>query len=122
MKGLHPSDKKKELSDPFNDDEKEWHNMETLALKFEEKYDGKKYRKELTQDTIDMGYGYDESNSFIDNSEAYDELVPVSLTTKHGGFYINLRDLHFRQALEFEDDFIKEKKQKLKEGGEKIKK
>ena len=47
MKGLHPSDKKKELSDPFNDDEKEWHNMETLALKFEEKYDGKKYRKEL---------------------------------------------------------------------------
>lgn len=96
--------------------------METLALKFEEKYGGKKYRKELTQDTIDMGYGYDESNSFIDNSEAYDELVPVSLTTKHGGFYINLRDLQFRQALESEDDFIKEKKQKLKEGGEKIKK
>ncbi|KAF6128064.1 ubinuclein 1 [Phyllostomus discolor] len=128
VKGLQPGDKKKDLSDPFNDDEKEKHKVEALARKFEEKYGGKKRRKDRIQDLIDMGYGYDESDSFIDNSEAYDELVPASLTTKYGGFYINSGTLQFRQASESEDDFIKEKKKKspkkrkLKEGGEKIKK
>lgn len=128
VKGLPPGDKKKELPDPFNDEEKERHKVEALARKFEEKYGGKKRRKDRIQDLIDMGYGYDESDSFIDNSEAYDELVPASLTTKYGGFYINSGTLQFRQASESEDDFIKEKKKKspkkrkLKEGGEKIKK
>lgn len=31
---------------------------------------GKRRRKDRIQDLIDMGYGYDESDSFIDNSEA----------------------------------------------------
>ncbi|ERE69179.1 ubinuclein-1 [Cricetulus griseus] len=128
VKGLHPGDKKKDVLDPFNDEEKERHKVEALARKFEEKYGGKKRRKDRIQDLIDMGYGYDESDSFIDNSEAYDELVPASLTTKYGGFYINSGTLQFRQASESEDDFIKEKKKKspkkrkLKESGEKIKK
>uniref|UniRef100_A0A6J0UY54 Ubinuclein-1 isoform X1 n=1 Tax=Pogona vitticeps TaxID=103695 RepID=A0A6J0UY54_9SAUR len=121
-------EKKKDLADPFNEEEKEKHKLEALARKFEEKYGGKKRRKDRVQDLIDMGYGYDESDSFIDNSEAYDELVPASLTTKYGGFYINSGTLQFRQASESEDDFIKEKKKKspkkrkLKEGGEKMKK
>ncbi|XP_075755342.1 ubinuclein-1 isoform X1 [Pelodiscus sinensis] len=128
VKGVSSGDKKKDLGDPFNDEEKERHKMEALTRKFEEKYGGKKRRKDRMQDLIDMGYGYDESDSFIDNSEAYDELVPASLTTKLGGFYINSGTLQFRQASESEDDFIKEKKKKspkkrkLKEGGEKMKK
>ncbi|XP_028904836.1 ubinuclein-1 isoform X2 [Ornithorhynchus anatinus] len=127
-RSLPPVDKKKDLSDPFNDEEKERDKVEALARKFEEKYGGKRCRKDRLQDLIDMGYGYDESDSFIDNSEAYDELVPASLTTKYGGFYINSGTLQFRQASDSEDDFVKEKKKKspkkrkLKDGSEKVKK
>ncbi|XP_015215219.2 ubinuclein-1 isoform X1 [Lepisosteus oculatus] len=103
---------------------------EALAKKFEEKYGPKKRKKDRVQDLIDMGYGYDETDPFIDNSEAYDELVPASLTTKYGGFYINSGTLQFRQASESEpeDDFTQEKKRlkspkkKLKDGSDKIKK
>ncbi|XP_051636237.1 ubinuclein-1 isoform X6 [Manacus candei] len=128
VKGSSSGDKKKDPTDPFNDEEKERHKVEALARKFEEKYGGKRRRKDRIQDLIDMGYGYDESDSFIDNSEAYDELVPASLTTKYGGFYINSGTLQFRQASESEDDYVKEKKKKcpkkrkLKDGGEKMKK
>ncbi|XP_063199834.1 ubinuclein-1 isoform X6 [Chroicocephalus ridibundus] len=128
VKGGSSGDKKRDPADPFNDDEKERHKVEALARKFEEKYGGKRRRKDRIQDLIDMGYGYDESDSFIDNSEAYDELVPASLTTKYGGFYINSGTLQFRQASESEDDYVKEKKKKcpkkrkLKDGGEKLKK
>ncbi|XP_068764555.1 ubinuclein-1 isoform X7 [Struthio camelus] len=128
VKGSSSGDKRKEPADPFNDEEKERHKVEALARKFEEKYGGKRRRKDRIQDLIDMGYGYDESDSFIDNSEAYDELVPASLTTKYGGFYINSGTLQFRQASDDEDDYVKEKKKKtpkkrkLKDGGEKMKK
>uniref|UniRef100_A0A6G1RRC9 Ubinuclein 1 n=1 Tax=Hypotaenidia okinawae TaxID=2861861 RepID=A0A6G1RRC9_9GRUI len=127
-KGAATGDKRKDSADPFNDEEKERHKVEALARKFEEKYGGKRRRKDRIQDLIDMGYGYDESDSFIDNSEAYDELVPASLTTKYGGFYINSGTLQFRQASDSEDDYGKEKKKKcpkkrkLKDGGEKLKK
>ncbi|XP_057638174.1 ubinuclein-2 isoform X3 [Chionomys nivalis] len=129
--------------DPFNDEHKERQEVEMLAKKFEMKYGGKarKHRKDRLQDLIDIGFGYDETDPFIDNSEAYDELVPASLTTKYGGFYINTGTLQFRQTSDTEEDDITDnqkhkppkvpkikeddievKKRKRKEEGEKEKK
>ncbi|XP_044158466.1 ubinuclein-1 isoform X2 [Bufo gargarizans] len=111
--------------DPFSSEDAARKEVEALSKKFEEKY-GKKRRRDRVQDLVDMGYGYDESDSFIDNSEAYDELVPASLTTKYGGFYINTGTLQFRQASESEDESVREKKKKspkkMKERGDKVKK
>ncbi|KAM9391837.1 ubinuclein-2b isoform 2-T2 [Pholidichthys leucotaenia] len=121
-KGLTPP---LDPSDPFADDEKERREVEELARKFESKYGGgpKKKKKDRMQDLIDIGYGYDETDPFIDNSEAYDELVPASLTTKHGGFYINTGTLQFRPTSDSEaenagtdDNHFK----KMKDGEERV--
>ncbi|XP_061686554.1 ubinuclein-2a isoform X2 [Syngnathoides biaculeatus] len=91
--------------DPFVDDERERLQVEALAKKFENKYgNATKRRKDRMQDLIDIGFGYDETDPFIDNSEAYDELVPASLTTKLGGFYINTGTLQFRAASDSEGE------------------
>ncbi|KAM6942375.1 ubinuclein-1-like [Lycodopsis pacificus] len=74
----------------------------TISKKLEKKYGGKP-KEDRIQDLIDIGFGYDEEDSFIDNSEAYDEFVPASITTKLGGFYVNMGMLHFRPASETED-------------------
>ncbi|XP_070294722.1 ubinuclein-2-like [Salvelinus sp. IW2-2015] len=116
-KGLMPA---LDPNDPFADNEKERREVEALAKKFESKYSqaktGKKKRKDRVQDLIDIGFGYDETDPFIDNSEAYDELVPASLNTKLGGFYINTGTLQFRAASESEGEDFK----KLKDGEERV--
>ncbi|XP_022538611.2 ubinuclein-2b isoform X2 [Astyanax mexicanus] len=93
-------------NDPFADEDRERREVEALAKKFESKYGntGRKKKRDRVQDLIDIGYGYDETDPFIDNSEAYDELVPASLTTKLGGFYINTGTLQFRAASESESE------------------
>ncbi|KAJ3600733.1 hypothetical protein NHX12_031709 [Muraenolepis orangiensis] len=112
-------------SDPFGDDDRERRKVEELAKKFESKYGGppKKKKRDRMQDLIDIGYGYDETDPFIDNSEAYDELVPASLSTKHGGFYINIGTLQFRPASDSEGEEPKKEAnifQKVKDGEERV--
>ncbi|XP_077425840.1 ubinuclein-2-like [Vanacampus margaritifer] len=111
LHNLKPKDKPPSVTpapdpnDPFNDDERERLQVEALAKKFENKYGNMtKKRKDRMQDLIDIGFGYDETDPFIDNSEAYDELVPASLTTKLGGFYINTGTLQFRAASDSEGE------------------
>ncbi|XP_073327309.1 ubinuclein-1-like [Pagrus major] len=111
-----------------NEDKRASDEAAALAKKFEKKYGGKpKKKKDRIQDLIDIGYGYDDEDSFIDNSEAYDEFVPASITTKFGGFYINSGVLQFRQASDSEDQPAAEtlepsKKRKLNGGQDKPKK
>uniref|UniRef100_A0A8C1WNF4 Ubinuclein 2b n=1 Tax=Cyprinus carpio TaxID=7962 RepID=A0A8C1WNF4_CYPCA len=107
-------------SDPFADEDKERQEVEALARKFESKYGCtvKKKRRDRVQDLIDIGYGYDETDPFIDNSEAYDELVPASLNTKLGGFYINTGTLQFRAASESEGEDGGRDTNHLKKDGE----
>ncbi|XP_047671644.1 ubinuclein-2b isoform X2 [Tachysurus fulvidraco] len=107
-------------TDPLADQDRERREVEALARRFESKYGGtgKKKKKDRMQDLIDIGYGYDETDPFIDNSEAYDELVPASLTTKLGGFYINTGTLQFRAASESEDECKDGNHFKLKDGEE----
>uniref|UniRef100_A0A3Q1HEE4 Ubinuclein 1 n=1 Tax=Anabas testudineus TaxID=64144 RepID=A0A3Q1HEE4_ANATE len=117
----------------FEEEEKrENDEVAAIAKKLEEKYGGKPKKKDRIQDLIDIGYGYDDEDSFIDNSEAYDEFVPASITTRFGGFYVNSGVLQFRQASETEtdtEDFTTEekrlehsKKRKLNDGSDKPKK
>ncbi|XP_063054518.1 ubinuclein-1-like [Engraulis encrasicolus] len=108
------------------DADNEMNELEALARKFEAKYGGPdKPRKDRISDLVDMGDGYDEEDSFIDNSEAYDEFVPSSLNTEHGGFYINCGALKFCRAScsDGDPDTPKmAKKRKLKDGEPKLKK
>ncbi|KAH3842177.1 hypothetical protein DPMN_115672 [Dreissena polymorpha] len=92
--------------DPFGDGN-DLDNLAAIAKRFEDKYnkpDGKKKKKKKWQDNYyltSLGEGYDESDTFIDNSEAYDEVLPETMTTKLGGFYINSGRLDLK---EFSDD------------------
>lgn len=82
--------------DPFDDDDDD-DKLREMAKRFETKYGtstmGRKRHK--YDDYVDLGAGYDENDSFIDNTDAYDEIVPEEMTTAYGGFYINCGPLEF---------------------------
>ncbi|XP_032787187.1 ubinuclein-1 isoform X1 [Daphnia magna] len=85
------------LLDPFAEDDED--QLRGIAKKFEEKYGlpvAKKKKSRKYDDYVDLGAGYDENDPFIDNTDAYDEIVPAEVTTAHGGFYINSGALEFK--------------------------
>ncbi|KAF7280259.1 hypothetical protein GWI33_006255 [Rhynchophorus ferrugineus] len=85
-------------SDPFDNDD----DVRRIALEMEAKYGSgvglgsKKKRRGRKDDYVDIGAGYDESDSFIDNTDGYDEIIPPNVTTARGGFYINCGALEFK--------------------------
>ena len=91
-----------------------------MAARFEQKYgNGTKKttkRKRIVEDYIDRGAGYDESDSFIDNSDVYDEIVPADLETVRGGFYINSGSLDFREVEISDEDETARGETEMKNG------
>ncbi|XP_037028734.1 yemanuclein isoform X2 [Bradysia coprophila] len=89
------------FADPFeeNDDD-----VNRIAKEFERKYgtaySGKK--RGSNNNECDKGAGYDMNDEFIDNSEAYDELIPDEIETDRGGFYINSGALEFKNLPNYE--------------------
>ncbi|CAH1159709.1 unnamed protein product [Phaedon cochleariae] len=94
--------------DPFDNDD----DVKRIALEMEAKYgtgmtggaanvnnnnnNRRRRAKGRKDDYADIGMGYDESDSFIDNTDGYDEIIPQNVTTLHGGFYINCGALEFK--------------------------
>ncbi|KAL7730307.1 hypothetical protein ACLKA6_016558 [Drosophila palustris] len=83
-------------TDPFADNDDD---VARIAKELEAKY-GNSYARgrgrRKKDDFCDIGMGYDESDSFIDNTEAYDEILPEEVETLEGGFYINCGALEFK--------------------------
>ncbi|CAL1540549.1 unnamed protein product, partial [Lymnaea stagnalis] len=104
-----------------NFDDEDNSDVAAIAQRFEAKYGPKSNpagKKKWTQDMddyYDLGDGYDEDDPFIDNTEAYDEVVPSTLTTQHGGFYINQGKLDFKSlTYDSSDEFTSPKSVKKK--------
>ncbi|KAK2704812.1 hypothetical protein QYM36_017007 [Artemia franciscana] len=55
-------------------------------------------KNKRTYDFINIGEGYDETDPFIDNSDAYDPYVPPNLVPIHGEFYVNSGRLKFKSV------------------------
>ncbi|XP_070493756.1 yemanuclein isoform X2 [Chironomus tepperi] len=73
-----------------------------IAREMEAKYGtGSSYSKSSRME-FDRGVGYDDNDSFIDNTEAYDEQIPEDIETVRGGFYINSGLLEYKKLPNFE--------------------
>lgn len=89
-------------NDPFGDPNED-EEVRRIARQMEEKYGTGGGKRSAWQDYLERGSGYDETDPFVDNSEAYDELIPHEMTTKHGGFYVNTGQLEFKSIEQDED-------------------
>ncbi|XP_077288077.1 yemanuclein [Arctopsyche grandis] len=86
--------------DGFSDNDED---VERIAKQFEQKYGssstyGRSKGHCKRDDYADIGAGYDENDSFIDNTDGYDEIIPPECDTACGGFYINSGSLEFKNV------------------------
>merc|ERR1711915_149713 len=106
-------------TDPFARDEDE--ALKLLAQQMEKKYGGygstKKKKRKKENDFTTLGEGYDDTDPFIDDSEAIDQGIATNVETRHRGFYINSGELELEEVAELEDgeesddeDVVKKKK------------
>lgn len=82
--------------DPYASDDDD--NLRRIASSFESKYGTPKKKCRRLEDYTELGTGYDENDSFIDNTDAYDEVVPEDQTPELDGFYINKGELIFKRV------------------------
>ncbi|KAK9497306.1 hypothetical protein O3M35_004649 [Rhynocoris fuscipes] len=67
--------------------------LNRIALQYEEKYGSNNMRY---QSYSELGAGYDENDSFIDNTEACEEILPEDIEPIRGGYYVNCGELEFK--------------------------
>ncbi|KAL4002143.1 HPC2 and ubinuclein domain family protein [Acanthocheilonema viteae] len=97
--------------DESSGEDERFHDREAeeIVRRLEQKYGGKrdkhghKIRFGCADDYMDKTAGYDLTDPFIDDTEAYDEHVPSALDTARGGFYVNKGKLEFKSKYA-EDD------------------
>ncbi|VDM09712.1 unnamed protein product [Wuchereria bancrofti] len=90
--------------DESSGEDERFHDREAeeIVRRLERKYGGKrdkhghKIRFGCADDYMDKTAGYDLTDPFIDDTEAYDEHVPSALDTARGGFYVNKGKLEFK--------------------------
>ncbi|KAJ1529647.1 hypothetical protein ONE63_006410 [Megalurothrips usitatus] len=92
--------------DPYASDDEE--GLRQIARSFESKYGTPKKKCRRLEDYTELGTGYDDNDSFIDNTDAYDEVVPEDQTPELDGFYINkgqlvLKHVHGRSSSDHSD-------------------
>ncbi|RZF38808.1 hypothetical protein LSTR_LSTR000511 [Laodelphax striatellus] len=80
--------------DPFGEEDDE--EVERLARQFEEKYGGAD--KNRCYSYSELGAGYDENDSFIDNTEPCDEALGEEYQTVHGGYYVHSGPLTLKRV------------------------
>ncbi|XP_058812154.1 yemanuclein [Topomyia yanbarensis] len=100
---------KKATTNGFLSEQDDNDDVARIARELEKKYgsgtaysSSGKFARPSKLDYCDRGAGYDEEDSFIDNTEAYDELIPQEVETVGGGFYINSGQLEFKTLSNFE--------------------
>ncbi|KAE8737971.1 hypothetical protein FOCC_FOCC016564 [Frankliniella occidentalis] len=82
--------------DPYASDDED--DLRQIARSFESKYGTPKKKCRRLEDYTELGTGYDDNDSFIDNTDAYDEVVPEDKTPELDGFYINKGHLVLKQV------------------------